>query len=119
MKQNLTLLTLLLVIAVALTGCSMSSIAKDFNGLPTTNGNAVGHVSTTNIALHFLFGSKPALGDASLEKTVSDFTAKAKAEGASKVRIVQSNKTSLWFIMPPITFFITPVITNVAGDAVS
>ena len=70
------------------------------------------------IALHLLFGvGKPLAGNATLEKTVDDFTAAAKAVGAQKVRIVQSSKTALWFIFPPVSFFITPVISNVAGDA--
>ena len=110
----------LLVVLTALTmfsGCSTTTVAKDFNNLGTPDGKAV-HVSTSNIALHLLM-SKPLAGDASLEKTVADFTAASKTEGASKVRIVQSNCTKLWFLLPPITFVITPVLSNVAGDAIS
>lgn len=110
----------LLVVLTALTmfsGCSTTTVAKDFNNLGTPDGKAV-HVSTSNIALHLLM-SKPLAGDASLEKTVADFTAAAKTEGASKVRIVQSSCNKLWFLLFPITLVVTPVLSNVAGDAIS
>lgn len=109
------IISLLLILAFATTGCSFSSHAKNFSGLSTPDGKAIEHLSKTNIAIHFLF-SKPILGDATLAKTVEDFTSDAKVNGASKVRIVQSKVTSLWFLMPPFTIFLTPTITNVAGD---
>ena len=117
-KSLLTYGPTFLCLMLLISGCGSTSQAKNFNGLSTPDGNAVAHMSTTNIALHLLFGSgKPLVGDASLEKTVGDFTAAAKAAGAQKVRIVQSTKTALWFLFPPVSFFITPVISNVAGDA--
>lgn len=119
-KKLLSILSLVLCVAFLVSGCSSTGKATNFNDLPSPDGKLIAHLSTTNIAMHALFGSaKPLAGDATLEKTVADFTAAAKAEGASKVRIVQSNKTALWFLFPPITFFVTPVITNVAGDAVA
>ena len=54
-----------------------------------------------------------------MEKTVADFTAAAKQQGATKVQIVQSSVTKYWWLLGPITIFFTPVITNVAGDAIS
>ena len=117
MKIKYLVVLFLCVSMLAVTGCSTTTVAKDFNGLSTPAG-AAEHLSTSNIAIHLLFGTKPLWGDASLEKTVSDFTAQAKAQGANKVNIVQSNVTKLWFIFPPISFFVTPVFSNVAGDAV-
>lgn len=108
-------LALLLVLAM-FSGCSTTTVAKDFNGLGTPAGKAV-HVSTSNIALHLLL-SKPLAGDASLEKTVADFTAAAKKEGANKVQIVQSSCNKLWYLFFPITLVVTPVLSNVAGDAI-
>jgi len=110
-------LALLLVLAM-FSGCSTTTVAKDFNGMDTPAGKAV-HVSTSNIALHLLMGQKALAGDASLEKTVADFTAEAKKEGASKVRIVQSSSNKLWYLFFPITLVFTPVLSNVAGDAIS
>jgi hypothetical protein len=33
------------------------------------------------------------------------------------VRIVQSNETTLWWVLPPVSFILTPRFTNVAGEA--
>lgn len=103
--------------ALFLVGCSSTAKAPDFNGLSTPGGKPVAHVSSSNIALHTMFGKNPLVGDASLEKTVSDFTAAARASGAKNVQIVQSKVTKWWFVYPPISFLITPVTSNVAGDA--
>jgi len=106
------------VLAAALcvgAGCSMTSKATDFNGLTTPDG-AASHLNTTNVAVNLLF-TKPIVGDATLQETVSACTAEAKAEGASKVRIVQSHSTAYWWILPPISFVVQPVVTNVAADA--
>ena len=108
----------LMIVALMLTGCSSTKVAKDWNGVGSPDGQVLGHVSTTNWGLHLLVGRQPLAGDASLEKTVSDFTAAAKAQGASKVRIVQSHSTAYWFIFFPFTLLITPVNSNVAGDAI-
>lgn len=111
-----TFLGLALIVCLA-TGCSFSTTAKDFNGLKDVNGKKAAHITTSNIAINGLF-LWPLIGDASHENTVSDFTKAAKEEGAKKVRIVQSSSTTWWFIFPPISFFIHPVTSNVAGDAI-
>ncbi|MFZ5802350.1 MAG: hypothetical protein ACOY3K_04485 [Candidatus Omnitrophota bacterium] len=108
----------ILLVLVTLTGCSSTKYARDFN-LPTTEGKAIAHVSSSNLAVHLFMGKDPLWGDASLEKTVSDFTQAAKMEGASKVRIVQSSSRAWWFVFFPFTLILTPVTSNVAGDAVS
>jgi len=121
MNKKLMAIGSVLICAMFLvSGCGSTDKGTNFNDLPSPDGKVIAHLSTSNVALHLLFGSSsPLAGDATLEKTVADFTAAAKAEGASKVRIVQSKKTALWYIFPPVSFFVTPVITNVAGDAVA
>jgi len=97
-------------------GCSMTSMARDYSGLTIPEGSPKAHVSTTNVAIHVLF-SKPVVGDATLPKVVKDCTAAAKREGATKIRLVQSNVTTYWWILPPFSFLIHPVVANAAGDA--
>ena len=70
----------------------------------------------TKVALHFGV-VVPFIGDASLEGAVRDFTKEARKEGAERVRIVQSDETTLWWILPPVSFVLTPRFTNVAGEA--
>ena len=116
MKGMLKGFSSLLIGLVFLSGCASTQVAKNFNGLSTADGQPIAHLSTGHIALHVL-GKKPLLGDASLESTVADFTENAKSHNASKVNITSSSTLKLWFIFPPISIFITPVISNVSGDA--
>jgi hypothetical protein len=119
MKSSMKSLALLLAVIVTLSGCSSTKVANEWNGVGSPDGKVLGHLSTSNIALHLLVGKKPLAGDASLQQTVSDFTAAAKAQGASNVRIVQSNSRAWWFIFFPFTLVLTPVTSNVAGEALS
>ena len=105
--------TLLLVV---LSGCALTSRASDFNGLRDVEGSDAVHINMTKAAIHFAV-VVPFIGDASLEGAVREFTEEAKKEGAERVRIVQSNETTLWWILPPVSFLFTPRFTNVAGEA--
>jgi len=111
-----TLFVMLAVIVAVAAACTTTRKATNFNGLKTLEGKTATHINLTNYALNLLL-FRPLLGDASLQKTVSDFTLEAKVEGASEVRIVQSRSSMLWYMMIPISLVVTPVITNVAGDA--
>ncbi len=118
MRHHWSMKVLSLFIAVMfLAGCSSTTKATDFNKLTTPEGKPIAHLNTSNMAIHLMLGKNPAWGDASLEKTVADFTAAAKATGANKVRIVQSSRHNWWFIFFPISLLVTPVTSNVAGDA--
>lgn len=108
-----------LFLGIYAAGCSSTTVANDFNGLSSPDGKPVAHVSTSNVAVHLLVGKKPIWGNATLEQTLSDFTAAAKDQNASKVRIVQSSRTNWWFIFFPFTLLFTPVTSNVAGEAIA
>lgn len=118
MKRSFRVSCAALAVVVFLTGCSSTKQASNLNGLSSPDGQVISHLSTSNIALHLLVGKKPLAGDASLAQTVADFTSAAKAQGASKVRIVQSNSRAWWFIFFPFTLLLTPVTSNVAGEAI-
>lgn len=117
MKYSAMVMVLLLLVMGAAAGCSISSHATDFSGLKGMDGDKVTHINTRNYAVHFLI-EHPMIGDATLQNTVKDFTAEAKKTGATKVRIVQSNETTMWWLFPPLTFIFIPVTTDVAGDAI-
>lgn len=102
-----------------LSGCALTSTAPNFNGLHDVDGSeAPVHINLTKIAVH-LGIVLPLIGDASLNGAVEEFTKAAKQVGADRVRIVQSDETTLWWIFPPFSFFFTPKFTNVAGDALT
>lgn len=104
------------LLLLALSGCALTSRAPDYNGLKDVEGSDAVHINMTKVAVHFGV-VVPFIGDASLEGAVRDFTKEAKKEGAERVRIVQSDETTLWWILPPISFVLTPRFTNVAGEA--
>ena len=104
------------LLLTALAGCALTSKAPDFSGLKDVEGSDAVHINLTKVALHFGV-VVPFIGDASLEGAVRDFTQEARKEGAERVRIVQSDETTLWWILPPISFVLTPRFTNVAGEA--
>ena len=104
----------LVAVSVLSSGCTMTDKAANFNGLTDIDGQKVGHQQTMNVAVNFLF-TKPIWGNASIDQTVSDFTAAAKSDGG-KVRITNSDSSTYWYILPPLSFIVHPVVTNVAGD---
>ena len=110
-------MAMFVLIMGAAAGCSISSKATDFSGLKGLDGDKVTHVNTRNYAVH-AFITKPLFGDATLQNTVKNFTEEAKKTGATKVRIVQSNETTMWWLLPPLTLILTPVTVDVAGDAI-
>ena len=97
-------------------GCTISDTAADLRGIKGVDGDKLTHINTRNYAIN-LFMSKPLIGDASLDATVQSFADQAKKLGATKVRIVQSSETVMWYFPPVLGFIFTPVYTNVAGDA--
>ena len=114
MTYGLKLASTLLLLSFS--GCAMTSKAPDFSGLKDVDGSDAVHMNMTKAAVHFAV-AMPFIGDASLEGAVRDFTEEAKKEGAERVRIVQSDETTLWWILPPVSFLLTPKFTNVAGEA--
>ena len=105
---------LVLVMGVA-AGCSISDIAADPRGVKGVDGDHLTHINTRNYAIN-LFMVKPIWGDATLSNTVQSFADEAKKAGATKIRIVQSNESVMWYLPPVLGWIITPVATNVAGD---
>jgi len=59
----------------------------------------------------------PVVGDGTVQQMMSDFTVQAKAGGHSAVRVVQSDTTTLWWVLSPISFVTHPVIGDLAGHA--
>lgn len=116
MKRVLSLSLTLAVAVMLCSSCAMTRSATNFNGLSTPDGKPIAHLSTSHIALHLLM-DKPLAGDASLEATVADFTRAAKDMKATKVDIVQSSVDSWWYLLPPFTIVLTPMTSNVAGNA--
>ncbi len=109
-------LCLLSVLALA-SGCVSTSTGTNLNGLKDDDGHAFAHQETNVIALHWVFGALgPIIEDASFENTVAEFSAAAKANGKTNMRISSSETSNWWWVFPPFSFVITPITARVAGD---
>ncbi len=95
--------------------CHTSAIGNKFNGTTTPDGSARAYQHTTNYALHVGFGYYPVIGNASVGSSVEAFTGDARKNGGTKNQITNMDYDSLWYIFPPFTFILTPVITDTYG----
>ena len=101
---------------VALTpACVSHSTATEFHGVAGVRGVPVEYQTTTSYAIHGLFVF-PLIGDARKASVVDAFAEEAAARGASRQRIAQTSSFTYWFILPPISFFVHPVVTSIEGD---
>lgn len=104
-----------LVLALGAGSCVTHSHITDFSGVDGIRGEPVEFQVTTSYSLHlvYLFGI---LGDASKEATVEAFAAEASARGATRVRLVETSTDIYWYLLLPLTWFVQPVVTTVAGE---
>ena len=109
-------MAMLVLIMGAAAGCSISSVATNPRGVKGVDGDTLTHINTRNYAIH-LFMTKPLWGDATFQTTVQSFADEAKKAGATKIRIVQSDESVMWYFPPLLGFIFTPVYSSVAGDA--
>ena len=106
----------LLLAALLCTGCVFHTRCENLNGLTNNDGEEIVYQETSIIALHTIFGVWSMIEDASLTNTVDQFTLQATEAGDTNVRITQSGGTNFWWVLPPLSFIVTPVTSYVAGD---
>lgn len=95
--------------------CVTHTHCTDVSGIPGLRGEPVEYQSSTSWALHGLFVF-PLIGDATLDDSVAAFTKEASGRGGKRFDLVQHSTTYYWFVLPPLSFFIHPVATEVAGQ---
>lgn len=98
-------------------GCTFTNRAAISGGVTTFDGKTATHINTTKVAINLLL-TQPLVGDASFQSTMNEVTAEAKKAGADQIRIVQSKQSTLWWVYPPFSLVIQPVISNIAADAI-
>jgi hypothetical protein len=105
----------LLLILPQVFNCATSEKATRFNGLTTESGKPDHYLRTTSYGLNLLV-IFPIKRNAEFPEAVEYFSDVAKKNKGSKIRIIQK-ETSKWFLVfPPISFFLTPVITEIVGE---
>lgn len=98
-------------------GCTFHSTATHWNGRVGPDGHPVFVKSATNVAINLLI-LLPFLGNTSMDEMVDDLTAEIAEAGGDHVRVVESSSVNYWdaLAFPGITFFVTPVVSNLAVE---
>lgn len=78
-------------------------------------GTPIEYQSTSSYGLKLLFTFN-LWGKTSQDDVVDAFTAEAASRGGERVRISQTSSSTYWYVFPPISFFVHPVVTTVEGD---
>ncbi len=112
-KLNILPLIAAIFTAVLLSGCT-STIDCSYDGLSTPDGQAIAHVNAFKVGCNFF--ALPMINDPTLRSTFKQLTDEAKRLNGTKVRVMESNISHLWWSFPPFTFIFIPVISEVAGD---
>ena len=98
-----------------LPSCVLHEHSSEHSGIPGVRGEPIEYQVTTTVGLQGLF-LFDLWGDASVEASVKEFSAEASARGATRADIQRVNTTVLWYVLPPISFLIHPVVTDVQGS---
>lgn len=106
---------LLLALGSLSTSCVTHSHATELNGVAGLRGEPIEYQTTDRWALNFL-GIFGLIGDTSKAKALESFTEEASSRGGNRIRITQTSSSIYWWIFPPISFFIHPVVHTVEGD---
>lgn len=108
--------TLLLVLAFALPACVSSTLWDVHEDLTNRSREPIDFLVTTAVGVHFLLDIMPLFGDGSLVNAMEHFQHAARGFDAQGIRIAQTDTTTYWWILPPITFIFPVVVTRVTGD---
>ena len=105
-----------MLIALALmSGCTMPSTAKQWNGRVGPNGKAIYVKSHTTIGANLLVFI-PLVGATTIPKQIDRLTREIEEEKGDAVRMIESSRENYWYGFPPLTWVLTPVITTVTAD---
>lgn len=104
-----------LALSLALSSCVTNSHVTDYHGVAGQRGVPVEYQTTSVYAVHMIWFI-PLVGDSSTEKGIDEFTKEAAARAAERVRIIETDTTHYWWVLPPISFFIHPVATTIEGE---
>lgn len=105
----------LLLAPIACGACSLHSVATHWNGRVGPDGVPVYVRTVTNIGLNILV-VLPVLGNTSMDEMIDESTHAIAAQDSDHVRVIESSSENYWHGFPPLTWILTPVITEVAVE---
>lgn len=104
-----------IVLSFLLSGCSLHSTAKNWNGLMGADSKPAYYKKTTKVAFNLLI-AVPFLGNVGIDGMVEDLTSEIAELKGNNVRIVQGSSENYWYGFPPFTWIVTPVVTTVSAE---
>lgn len=106
-----TTLTLLTVASA----CSFHSTATHWNGVRDSDGRPVFVKTTTNIGFNLLI-LLPILGNTTIDAMLDESSRAIASEGGTRIRVIQSGAENYWYGWSPLTWVVTPVVTDIAVE---
>lgn len=105
--------TLLPCATLALAGCSFHSTATHWHGRVGPDGTPIHVKVTTNVGFNLLV-VLPFLGNTTIDTMLDVTSAEIADKGSDRLRVIQTGSENYWYGFPPVTWILTPVITDVA-----
>ena len=106
----------LLGLLFVLPGCVSSTLWDVDRGLTNQKGDPIDFQVTTAGGVHFLFDLFPLFGDGTVHNSLKHFQEAALANNAAGIRIVETDTTVYWWVLPPLSFIFPVVVSRVTGD---
>lgn len=110
-----TTLRLLCAATTVLTGCTFHSTATHWNGRVGADGEPIFVKVGTNVGLN-VFVILPLFGNTSIDTMLDETTGEIARTGSDRVRVIETASENYWHGFPPLTWLLTPVITNVSVE---
>lgn len=101
-----------LALLAVLAGCTFHSSATHWNGIVGRDGKPIFVKATTNVGLNLAI-LIPIFGSTSIDEMMDESTREIASKGSNFVRVIETSSENYWYGVPPITWFVTPVITTV------
>mgnify|MGYP007080254322 CR=1 FL=1 len=106
---------LILLTVFIFSQCATSEKATRFNGMGTHEAKPEHYLRTTTYGLNVLIFF-PIRRNAEFTESLETFSEVAKKNKGSRFRLIQKESTKWAFILPPFTFLLTPVVTELVGE---
>jgi len=101
--------------ALLLAGCSFHSTATHWNGRVGTDGRPIYVKATTNVGLN-VFVALPLLGNTTIDAMLDETSEAIAEDGSDRLRVIQTASENYWYGLPPFTWLLTPVVTDVSVE---
>lgn len=96
----------------ATTSCSMHEKAVHWNGHVGPEGKPVFVLRSTYIGVHLAI-LLPVLGNTDIASMIDESTSWIRPEEGCNLRLIETESDNFWHGAPPLTWLITPVVTNI------